>query len=75
ALWASKKSLKVDDSIFIQSLEYGISHMEEIISSESRLSPVLVREYLTKELHYKITEKDRKGFVLFAEKCERLNLL
>ncbi|WP_078124920.1 menaquinone biosynthetic enzyme MqnA/MqnD family protein [Leptospira alexanderi] len=75
ALWASKKSLKVDDSIFIQSLEYGISHMEEIISHESRLSPVLVREYLTKELHYKITEKDRKGFLLFSEKCRKLDLL
>ncbi|EMJ52959.1 menaquinone biosynthesis protein [Leptospira interrogans serovar Valbuzzi str. Duyster] len=75
ALWASKKSLKLDDFIFIQSLEYGVSHIEEIISHESRLSATLVREYLTKELHYKITEEDQKGFLLFKEKCRSLNLL
>ncbi|MGQ2842741.1 MqnA/MqnD/SBP family protein, partial [Leptospira interrogans] len=68
-------SLKLDDFIFIQSLEYGVSHIEEIISHESRLSSTLVREYLTKELHYKITEEDQKGFLLFREKCSQLNLL
>ncbi|MDI7235444.1 menaquinone biosynthetic enzyme MqnA/MqnD family protein [Leptospira santarosai] len=75
ALWASRKSLKADDSMFLQSLEYGISHIEEIVSHESRLSPALVREYLTKELHYKVTEKDRNGLILFSEKCAALDLL
>ncbi|MCG6167032.1 menaquinone biosynthetic enzyme MqnA/MqnD family protein [Leptospira sanjuanensis] len=75
ALWASKKPLQVDDSMFIQSLEYGISHIEEIIAHESRMSESVVREYLTNELHYKVTEEDRKGFALFGEKCGNLNLL
>ncbi|EMY77705.1 menaquinone biosynthesis protein [Leptospira weilii serovar Ranarum str. ICFT] len=75
ALWASKKPLKADDSIFIQSLEYGISRIEEIVSHETRLPPVLVREYLMQELHYKVTEKDREGLLLFGEKCGNLNLL
>ncbi|XDD51065.1 menaquinone biosynthetic enzyme MqnA/MqnD family protein [Leptospira sp. WS92.C1] len=75
ALWASKKPLEVENSAFIQSLEYGISHIEEIISHELRLQETVVREYLTKELHYKVTEEDRKGFLLFGEKCKTLNLL
>ncbi|MBM9499112.1 menaquinone biosynthesis protein [Leptospira sp. 201903071] len=75
ALWASKKPLLVEESLFIQSLEYGISHFEEIISQESRLPETVVREYLTKELHYKVTEEDHKGFFLFGEKCKNLDLL
>ncbi|AOP33166.1 ABC transporter substrate-binding protein [Leptospira tipperaryensis] len=75
ALWASKKPLLVDESLFIQSLEYGISHIEEIISQESRLPETVVREYLTKELHYKVAEADQKGLFLFGEKCKNLDLL
>ncbi|TGM58357.1 menaquinone biosynthetic enzyme MqnA/MqnD family protein [Leptospira adleri] len=75
ALWASKKPLRVEESLFIQSLEYGISNIEEIISQESRLPETVVREYLTKELHYKVTDEDRKGFILFGEKCRDLDLL
>ncbi|MBM9579056.1 menaquinone biosynthesis protein [Leptospira sp. 201903070] len=75
ALWASKKPLLVEESLFIQSLEYGISHIEEIITQESRLPEKIVREYLTKELHYMVTEEDRKGFFRFGEKCRDLDLL
>lgn len=75
ALWASKKPLEAEDSLLIQSLEYGISHIEEIISHESRLPESVVREYLTRELHYKVTEEDRNGFLLFGDKCKKLNLL
>ncbi|RHX87013.1 menaquinone biosynthetic enzyme MqnA/MqnD family protein [Leptospira stimsonii] len=75
ALWASKKPLQVEESLLIQSLEYGITHIEEIISQESRLPETVVREYLTRELHYRVTEEDRKGFLLFGEKCKELDLL
>ncbi|MDV6237313.1 menaquinone biosynthesis protein [Leptospira ellisii] len=75
ALWASKKPLLVEESLFLNSLEYGLAHIEEIVSHESRLPENLVRTYLTRELHYEVTEGDRKGFVLFGEKCKKLNLL
>ncbi|TGK34475.1 ABC transporter substrate-binding protein [Leptospira gomenensis] len=75
ALWASKKPLLLEESLFVASLQYGLSHIEEIVSHESRLPNELVRSYLTQELHYKVTEEDKKGFVLFGDKCKKLNIL
>ncbi|PJZ26624.1 menaquinone biosynthesis protein [Leptospira hartskeerlii] len=75
ALWASKKPLELPDSFYEDSLKYGLAHIEEIIQKESRLPTDLVRTYLTQELHYEITESDRKGFELFGKYCNELGIL
>lgn len=75
ALWASKKPLELPDSFFLDSLNYGQTHIEEIINKESRLPSDLVRTYLTQELHYEITDSDREGLERFSRYCSDLGIL
>ncbi|MCB1179102.1 MAG: menaquinone biosynthesis protein [Leptospiraceae bacterium] len=75
ALWAYPKDLRIPDEIFYKSLEFGLTHIEEIIQSETRFPYWLTSRYLKEELHYILDEKDRSGFKLFEEKCSNLNLL
>lgn len=67
AFWAYPKELVFDDSIFLESLEFGLKHMEEIISHEKRFSKIILNKYLKDELHYIVTENDKNGFYLFQD--------
>lgn len=75
ALWAYPKTLQPDEQLFYSSLEYGLQNIEEIILQENRFSKELMRTYLKNELHYVVTERDRKGFLKFSEYCEDFHLL
>jgi chorismate dehydratase len=75
ALWAYPKNKQLPDDLFYSSLEFGLQNIEEIIQNETRFSKEMIREYLQKELHFVLTEKDKLGFQLFQNKCEQLNLI
>jgi chorismate dehydratase len=75
ALWAYPKNIQLDESIFLESLEYGLKNLEEIIQLEIRLPESTLRKYLKEELHYIVTERDKKGFELFAELCYKYSIL
>ena len=75
AFWAYPKNSPLPDEFFGESLEYGLRNINEIISQEKRFSPSLVSDYLNKDLHYVLSESDRKGFSLFEEKCEEYGYL
>ena len=69
AFWAFPKIQTFSDSFFLDSLEYGLSNIEEIISSEKRFSVEMLNSYLKNELHYRITVDDLSGFELFKKYC------
>ncbi|MDZ4727260.1 MAG: MqnA/MqnD/SBP family protein [Leptospira sp.] len=75
AFWAYPKDRPILDSIFIQALDYGMAHLDEIIQNETRLPTAIVDRYLKKELHYIPEEKNLKGFELYIETCQKLGLL
>ena len=75
ALWAYPKKIQLDESIFLESLEYGLKNLEEIIQVEIRFPQSTLRKYLKEELHYIVTERDKKGFELFADLCSKYSII
>lgn len=75
ALWAFPKERNFSDSFFLDSLEYGLSNLEEIISSEKRFSKEMLNSYFKKELHFRITNDDLQGFALFKKYCTDWKIL
>lgn len=75
AFWAFPKTKTYPDSFFLDSLEYGLTHIEEIISSEKRFTIEMLNSYLKKELHYRITTVDLSGFALFRKYCTDWKIL
>ena len=75
ALWAYPKNQKIESDLFYSSLEYGLQNIDEIISNEHRFSEDMIREYLLKELHYVLTEKDKEGFEEFRKRCMKYGLI
>ncbi len=67
AFWAYQKELLIDESIFLESLEFGLKHIDEIIEHENRFSKEMLKVYLKDELHYILTKNDRDGFFLFQD--------
>lgn len=75
AFWAFPKNKSYPDSFFLDSLEYGITHIDEIINSEKRFSKDMLESYLKKELHYRLTQLDLSGFLHFKELCIDMKIL
>lgn len=75
AFWAFPKTKVFSDSFFLDSLEFGLANIEEIISSEKRFSREMLESYLKKELHYRITADDMRGFELFKKYCTDWKIL
>jgi len=75
AFWAFPKTKDFPDSFFLDSLEFGLTHIDEIISSEKRFSREMLESYLKKELHYRITAIDLQGFKLFKKYSTEWNIL
>ncbi|MDX1959323.1 MAG: menaquinone biosynthesis protein [Leptospiraceae bacterium] len=71
ALWAYPKERPIDEEIFYKSLEFGLTHLEEIIRKETRFSYDITSTYLKNELHYVLDTKDKEGFAHFAKLCEK----
>ncbi|MCP5500356.1 MAG: hypothetical protein H7A25_10665 [Leptospiraceae bacterium] len=75
AFWAYPKKLSMPDSLFMDSLKYGLSQLNKIILKETRFPPELSRVYLEEELHYYLEENDRAGFLQFSKALEENGLL
>jgi chorismate dehydratase len=75
AFWAFPKGASFSDSFFLDSLDYGLEHLEEIISGEKRFTRDMLNSYLKKELHYRITPIDLSGFALFRKYCTEWKIL
>jgi chorismate dehydratase len=75
AFWAYPKSEIIPDSFFLNSLDYGLQHLEEIIVSEKRFTKDMLNSYLKNELHYRITPVDLSGFALFRKYCTEWSIL
>jgi chorismate dehydratase len=72
ALWAYPIEKPLPDSLFIESLDYGLAHLEEIL--ESSAIPY-AREYLSETLHYRLTEMDRRAIERFRALLAESGLL
>lgn len=74
AFWAYPKENPVSDSVFLSSLEYGLSHIDDIVNEEKNLDSRMLNHYLRHELHYKINNLDMEGFELFKELLKKHGL-
>lgn len=74
AFWAYPKENPVDESLFLSSLEYGLSHIDDIVNEEKKLDKKMLDHYLRHELHYKINQSDLEGFELFKELLKKHRL-
>ena len=75
AFWAYCKSQKIDDSLFINSLKLGLENLDYILNRETKLEDSIKKNYLKQNLHFFVSELDKKGFNLFKKECEKLNLI
>ncbi len=72
AVWSGKVCEERYARAFIDSHEFGMAHMDEIVASESRgFDPALVRKYLTEHIVFRLGEKDYAGLDLFLQKASR----
>lgn len=74
AFWAYPKENPVDESLFLSSLEYGLSHIDDIVNEEKKLDKKMLHHYLRNELHYKINNSDLEGFELFKVLLKKYKL-
>jgi len=61
--------------VFLESLRYGLAHMEEIVAAEAparQFSPDVVRRYLTHHIVFELGEKDYEGMRLYIKHALRL---
>lgn len=75
AFWAFPKGKPWEDSIFLKALSYGMSQLESIIETETRLPHQVVDRYLKQELHFVPEETNLKGFEKYIEICRTLVLI
>jgi predicted solute-binding protein len=72
AVWSGRVCDDRYTRAFIDSHEFGMAHIEEIVASESRgFDPALVRKYLTEHIVFQLGEKDYAGLDLFLQKASR----
>ena len=76
AVWAGRKGTVTPELVaaFQESCRYGLSHLEEIVTSESEargFAPDLVRQYLTRHIVHELGPRDYQGMELFLEYASR----
>lgn len=80
ALWSGKPEIVTERyaHAFIDSCDFGLSQMEEIVRAESDtrgFAPDLVRKYFTEHIVFKLGERDYAGLELFLERASRFEPL
>lgn len=82
AAWVARPDLPVDAEQLGQALDSvrdaGTAAVESIVAAESaklNLEPSLVRDYLTRYLHFTLDKRERLGVQLYAEHCRELGLV
>lgn len=70
AVWASRKEISAEaEERFSSALEYGISHMPEVVQFNQPYYPETdIKKYLVESIQYKLTPEMRKGMDLFLHK-------
>jgi len=76
AVWAGRKGAVTPELVaaFQESCRYGLSHLEQIVTSESEargFAPDLVRQYLTRHIVHELGPRDYQGMELFLEYASR----
>jgi len=72
AVWGGRSCEDRYARAFIDSYEFGMAHIDEIVASESRgFAPELVRKYLTEHIVFRLGEKDYAGLDLFLQQASR----
>ena len=82
AAWVARPDLPVDAEQLGRVLDSvrdaGVAAVESIVDSESAtlsLEPTLVRDYLTRYLHFTLSSRERSGVELYAKHCRELGLI
>lgn len=70
AVWASRKEFSAESELrFAAALEYGISHITEVVEFNQPYYPHTdIKSYLTERISYRLTPEMRKGMELFLHK-------
>jgi len=76
AVWSGGKNLIEDryERAFLQSCQYGLAHLEEIVREQAPLrgvSEALAREYLTRHIVFELGERDYAGLDLYLKYAAR----
>ncbi len=76
AVWAGRPGVASSrlEAPFLDSCRFGVEHIEEIISAESRgrgLPESLVREYLQRRVVWELSENEYQGLEIFLEHASR----
>ena len=74
AMWSGRECDDRYTRAFIDSYEFGMAHIDEIVASESEtrsFDAALVREYLTEHIVFRLGEKDYAGLDLFLQQASR----
>lgn len=74
AFWAYRKGVSFDTELFLNAYHDSMSKIDTIVSQEQRFSPEITKQYLTKDLHFLLSEKDLLGFQKFIEKLKSYEL-
>jgi predicted solute-binding protein len=80
ALWGARQDLDPDaysETHFLASLEEGQAHLDDIVAAESRargMSEALVREYLTRNVSFRIGPRESAAVDLFLRYVAELQL-
>ena len=77
AVWAgAREHINSENGrVFVQSLRYGLSNMDEIVQAAPHthgFSPALAREYLTEHIVFELGEAEHKGLALFRKKVAEM---
>lgn len=80
ALWAFPNFLVLEDEFFLNSLRFGMDHIEDIVKEEQKKGKLphdaaSLKKYLTKDLQYIPDGKNWQGLDLFEKLLRESNLL
>ncbi|WP_425398915.1 menaquinone biosynthetic enzyme MqnA/MqnD family protein [Aeoliella sp.] len=82
AAWVARPDLPVHASqladVFDSVRDRGVAAIESIVAAEAAnlgLEPALVRDYLTRYLHFTLAKREQLGVELFAKHCRELGLV
>lgn len=78
AVWAAREGIEQDPGPFLESLQFGLQHVEDIVEQEYRRRSItreLAREYLTRYIAYELGEREYRGLDLFLQYAGELRNL
>lgn len=81
AAWTAREGVKLSAAIerlFTDSLETGMSHLEEIVAEahrETGLDGELLSRYFTEHLHFQLGDAEREGMREFLRRCRSHGLV